>query len=89
MTEVVKKAEAIRESRNGPSQPNGLPKSETQAAKDRAKVVKKPAARVVKPCEELGKGDAGSSEKPVASIFLITFKISIVSSIPHLLNCLC
>ncbi|GFS12366.1 phosphatidylinositol 3-kinase vps34 [Elysia marginata] len=62
MTEVVQKADAIRESRNGPSKPNGV---SSTSAKQRAKVVKKPATHVVKPsCELVGKGDA-ASDQPV------------------------
>ncbi|RUS90601.1 hypothetical protein EGW08_001598 [Elysia chlorotica] len=60
MTEIVKKADVIRESRNGPAKQNG---SSNPSAKERAKVVKKPAAQVVTPNSELAKGDV-SSKKP-------------------------
>ncbi|GFO03477.1 hypothetical protein PoB_002998200 [Plakobranchus ocellatus] len=60
MTDLLKKADKIRESRHGPSKPSVVPKAEKSVAKERAKVVKKPAARVVTP-NDLGKGDGVSA----------------------------
>ena len=69
MTEIVKKADAIRESRNGPSKPSG---GSNSGAKERAKVVKKPSARVMRPNCELGKGDASLDQSQVCWVFFLT-----------------